>query len=183
MAITISGYLNRSANIFQAGNDSTGFGFTLGVQYYDRETKQKEWTNYKVAVFAKAPAQVQYYQQTLVEGSFVVVSAGNQKIDSYEGQNGTRLSIELIDAKVDQIVSGQKKPQQQGQGGFQQQQQQVNQQIQQPQQPQQPQQQQQQGGFQQQQPQQQGGFQQQPQQGGTVNPMKPPVDFDDDIPF
>lgn len=170
MAITISGYLNRSANVFQAG-ESTGFGFTIGVQYYDRETKQKEWTNYKIAVFAKAPAQVQYYQQTLVEGSFVVVSAGNQKIDSFEGQNGTKLSIELIDAKVDQIVSGQKKPQQQSQGGFQQQQQQVNQQIQQqqsqPQQQVQSQQQQPQYNHQQAQPQQQ--LQQQ--------------NFDDDIPF
>ncbi|MBE0364893.1 single-strand DNA-binding protein [Pseudoalteromonas ulvae UL12] len=44
----------------------------------------------------------------------------------------------------------------------------------------------QQGGFNPQQGQQQGGFAPKPQnapQGGASNPMEPPIDFDDDIPF
>jgi len=42
MSTTITGKLNKAANEFQAG-ESVGFGVRVGVQYYDRETKQKEW--------------------------------------------------------------------------------------------------------------------------------------------
>ena len=39
MATTITGKLNDNAREFQAGA-YTGFGFRLGKQYYDRETKR-----------------------------------------------------------------------------------------------------------------------------------------------
>ena len=111
MSTTITGKLNKPANKFQAG-ESTGFGMRLGVQYYDRETKQKEWTNYEFLVFAKAPQQVQFYQQALIEGAVVEVTAASQKIKEFQGQNGTSLSIELIDAKLGLVHTGQQ-PQQQ----------------------------------------------------------------------
>jgi len=124
MSTTITGKLNKAANQFQAG-ESTGFGMRLGVQYYDRETKQKEWTNYEFVVFAKAPQQVQFYQQALIEGAVVEVTAASQKIKEFQGQNGTSLSIELIDAKLGLVHTGQQ-PQQQAP---QQQPQQLNQQA------------------------------------------------------
>lgn len=43
MATTVTIKLNKPANVFQAG-ESTGFGIRGGVRYYDRETKQNEWT-------------------------------------------------------------------------------------------------------------------------------------------
>lgn len=43
MATTVTFKLNKDATQFNAG-DSIGFGVRGGVQYYDRETKQKEWT-------------------------------------------------------------------------------------------------------------------------------------------
>jgi len=70
MSTTITGKLNKTATQFQAG-DSTGFGVRIGVKYYDRETKQSEWTNYECVIFAKAQAQIQFYQQALVEGSIL----------------------------------------------------------------------------------------------------------------
>ena len=73
MSTTITGKLNKPASQFAAG-ESTGFGLRLGVKYYDRETKGDAWTNYEAVVFAKAPAQVQFYQQVLVEGAIVKVS-------------------------------------------------------------------------------------------------------------
>jgi len=103
MATTITGKLNKEASVFQAGQDSTGFGLRIGVQYYDRETKQKEWTNYECAIFAKNGHQADFYKSALVAGSIVEVSGQQQKIKSFEGQNGTMLSIELIDAKVGYI--------------------------------------------------------------------------------
>ena len=68
MSISVTGKLNKAANQFQA-KDSKGFGVRLGVQFYNRETKQKEWTNYEAVIFAKAGAQADFYQSSLVEGS------------------------------------------------------------------------------------------------------------------
>lgn len=99
MATTVTGKLNKAASQFQAG-DSTGFGLRFGVKYYDRETKSDAWTNYECAVFAKAPAQVQFYQQALVEGAIVEVSGDKIKIRQFQGQNGLVLSVELLDAKL-----------------------------------------------------------------------------------
>jgi hypothetical protein len=99
MATTITGKLNKSANQFQAG-ENTGFNINVGVRYYDRETKSDQWTNYSAVIFAKAPAQIQFYQQVLVEGAVVEVSGDKLKIRQFQGQNGLSLSIELLDAKL-----------------------------------------------------------------------------------
>ena len=99
MSTTITGKLNKAATQFQAG-ESTGFGLRLGVKFYDRDTKSDQWTNYEAVVFAKAPAQVQFYQQALVEGAIVEVSGDKLKIRQFQGNNGLSLSIELLDAKL-----------------------------------------------------------------------------------
>lgn len=151
MAHSILVKLNKAANEFQAG-ESVGFNVRGGVQYYDRKTKQKEWTNYTAVIFAKAPAQIDFYRSALVEGAAVELCGKQQKIDVFQGQNGAINSIELIDAWIGSIyqTAGQA-PQQQAQQ-YQQAPQQAPQyqqaqpqqyqqpQYQQPQQPQQPQQ-------------------------------------------
>ncbi len=112
MAHTITGKLNKAATQFQAG-ESTGFGIRIGVKYYDRETKKDEYCNYEAVIFAKAPAQVQFYQNVLVEGAIVEVSGDKQKIRQYQGQNGLSLSIELLDAKLGFVFSPNQQPSQQ----------------------------------------------------------------------
>jgi len=99
MSITITGKLNEAANEFQAG-ESIGFGMRLGEKYYDRDTQQNEWTNYKFVVFAKNPNQINFYRDALQKGAVVEVTGKRQKIDKYEGQNGLSLSIEIIDASL-----------------------------------------------------------------------------------
>lgn len=134
MATTIVGKLNKAATQFQAG-ESTGFGIRLGVKFYDREAKADAWTNYEAVIFAKAPAQVQFYQQVLVEGAVVEVSGDKQKIRQFQGNNGLSLSIELLDAKLGFVNAPQQPPAQQPQQQRQQpqpQQQSYNQQRQQP---------------------------------------------------
>lgn len=111
MATTITSKLNQAASQFQAG-DSTGFGIRLGVQYYDRETQSKQWTNYECAIFAKNPNQISFLQANLVEGAIVEVTGQQEKIKSFDGQNGQKLSIELIDAKIGYIHSGLQQDQQ-----------------------------------------------------------------------
>lgn len=90
--------LNRPANEFQAG-ESVGFGIGGGVRYYDRATQQKEWTNYKAVVFAKAGNQADFYRQALIENAVVEIGAKQQKISEYNGN----YSIEFIDAWVGSI--------------------------------------------------------------------------------
>lgn len=115
MATTITGKLNKAATQFQAG-ESTGFGLRLGVKFYDRETKSDQWTNYEAVVFAKAPAQVQFYQQALVEGAIVEVSGEKCKIRQFQGNSGLSLSIEILDAKLGAVFAPQgQAPQQQRQ--------------------------------------------------------------------
>jgi single-strand DNA-binding protein len=106
MATTVTGKLNKPASQFQAG-ESTGFGLRLGVKFYDRETKTDQWTNYEAAVFAKAPAQIQFYQSALVEGAIVEVSGDKLKIRQFQGNNGLSLSIELLDAKLGAVFAPQ----------------------------------------------------------------------------
>ena len=134
MSTTITGKLNNNANEFQAG-ESAGFGFGIGVQYYDRESKSKQWTNYEGALFSNNQNQIDYLRNNLVSGSVITITAKTEYVKSYDGQNGLRLSIGLNDCSLDYVVnsSHQQAPsqsQQQApqQGGYQQQPQQNNQQ-------------------------------------------------------
>jgi len=112
MSCTITGKLNKAANQFQAG-DSTGFSVRLGVKYRDPKTKQDEWTNYQAVIFAKAPGQIQFYQNALIEGAVIEVTCEQLKIDSYDGTNGTMLSIDMLNARLGYVFSGTQQPQQQ----------------------------------------------------------------------
>ena len=99
MSTTITIKLNKDATQFQAG-ESTGFGLRGGVQYYDRETKAKEWTNYEAVIFAKNPNVVQFYQDVLRAGSVIELTGTKQKIKQFQGNNGLSLSIELLEASI-----------------------------------------------------------------------------------
>jgi len=112
MATTITGKLNKDARQFQAG-DSTGFGVRLGVKYQDPKTKQDDWCNYSAVVFAKSPGQIQFYQQSLVEGSVVEVFCEKQSIEQYQGANGLQLSINMLNARLGYVHTGQQPSQQQ----------------------------------------------------------------------
>jgi len=159
---SVTGKLNQAANQFQAG-ESVGFGIRLGVKYRDPKTKQDEWTNYQAAIFAKSPGQIAFYQQALVEGAIVTVTAEQLKIDSFESQTGTKLTIDMLNARIGYVYNPNQQPaQQSAQQGYQQ-----------PQQIQQPQQGYMQPNGQPMNPQQVQQMQQQPMQNG-MNPNDPP---------
>ena len=136
MAHTITGKLNKAATQFQAG-ESTGFGLRLGVKFYDRQAKADAWTNYEAVVFAKAPAQVKFYQDALVEGAIVEISGDKLAIKQFQGQNGLSLSIELLDAKLGFVHAPNQQQSSNGQANPQPQRQAPQQGYQQPMQPQQ----------------------------------------------
>ncbi|WP_410696696.1 hypothetical protein [Citrobacter freundii] len=105
MAHSITVRLNKAAREFQAG-ENIGFNIRAGVQYYDRQSKQKEWTNYIAAVFAKPDAQADYYRNVLVEGGIVEITGENIKVDVYQGQNGQSITLELLNARIGFATNG-----------------------------------------------------------------------------
>jgi hypothetical protein len=105
MAHTITARLNKAAREFQAG-ENIGFNIRMGVQYYDRQKKQKEWTNYSAAIFAKPGPQADYYRSVFVEGGIVEITGENIKLDIYDGQNGQSITLELLNARVGFATSG-----------------------------------------------------------------------------
>jgi single-strand DNA-binding protein len=109
MSISVTGKLNKPANEFQAGA-SKGFGFRLGVKFYNRETKEDEWTNYEAVVFAKEGAQANFYKQVLVKGSIVEVSGSGCHIRTFNGNNGPVNSIAILDAKLGFMFSTENSP-------------------------------------------------------------------------
>jgi len=91
--------LNENAQEFQAG-EYTGFGIRTGVKYQDRN-KQDQYTNYKAAIFAKSPAQVDFYRANLIKGALVVVTAEKQEVELFTKQSGeTVAAIKLLNANV-----------------------------------------------------------------------------------
>ena len=104
MSTTITGKLNNNANEFQAG-ESTGFGFRLGVQYYDRTSKQKEWTNYEGVLFSGNDNQISFLRDNLVEGSVITISAKTLQIKTFDGESGQKITIGLNDCNLDYVVN------------------------------------------------------------------------------
>lgn len=112
MGVSVTGKLNKAATQFQAG-DSVGFGVRVGQKFYCRESKKDEWCNFEAVIFAKAPAQIQFYQQVLVEGAVIEISGDKQRIKQFQGQNGLQLSIEILDAKLGYVFNPNQQPAQQ----------------------------------------------------------------------
>jgi len=96
---TVPFRLKENAQEFNAG-EYTGFGIRTGVKYQDRN-KQDQWTNYKAAIFAKSPAQVDFYRANLIKGALVVVTAEKQEVELFTKQSGeTVAAIKLLNANV-----------------------------------------------------------------------------------
>ena len=149
----VSGEL-RKAPYVQSGIGQDGqsvlFIVELSEMTKNRQTDDKQYTNYRASLFAKG-GQVDYYNSVLVEGNFIVVSGEKLTIDVSQCGKYTKLNME--NARLTNA-------------GYIQQQQQQHQ----PQHNQAP----QQGGFAPQgqahgQPQNQGGFAPQPQGGFNSN--------------
>jgi hypothetical protein len=101
MSHSITIRLQNPAQEFDAGT-SVGFRVKGGVKFLDPKSKSEDYTNYEAALFVSKnnAAQVDFYRKMLVADSIVEVSAKDQAIRSYEGQNGTKYYIELINASA-----------------------------------------------------------------------------------
>jgi len=106
MSTTITGKLQRAANEFKAG-ENIGFGFKLGVRYYDFQEKKNNYTNYDIVIFCKEGNQAQFYRDSLIEDSIVEVTAESERIKKDEYRGKEYISIALNNAKIGYINSPQ----------------------------------------------------------------------------
>ena len=74
---------------------STMFIIELSEMVKDRQTGEKNYTNYSAAIFAKSPAQIDYYNTSLVEGNYVVVNCEKLKVDVNISKKDGRQHITL----------------------------------------------------------------------------------------
>jgi len=127
---------------------STMFIVELSEVIKDRQTGEKQYTNYSAAIFAKTAAQIGYYNTSLVEGNFIVVNCEKLKVDVNESNGKQYIKLQMEGARLEgaKYIENNQQAAPQQQGGY-------SQQAPQQQAPQQ-------GGFvnQGQTPQQQGGY-------------------------
>lgn len=91
MSHSVTGKLNKDARQHQNQSGMTFF-VSLGQQSYNHKTKQREWTNYEAALFAKEN-QIQYYADNLRAGAVIAVSGDALLVDN-DQQYGVKLHIQ-----------------------------------------------------------------------------------------
>ena len=80
---------------------STMFIIELSEMIKDRQTGEKLYTNYSAAIFAKSPAQIDYYNTSLVEGNFVVVNCEKLKVDVSESNGKQYIKLQMENARLE----------------------------------------------------------------------------------
>jgi single-strand DNA-binding protein len=100
---TVTGKLNKDAKQFAAG-EYTGFNIRVGVKFYDRETKDNQWTNYSAVIFSNNQSQIQFLQGALVAGSVVELFGESIKVDTFTKDDGqTLITLELNNSRLGYI--------------------------------------------------------------------------------
>ncbi len=110
MGTTVTGKLNKAANQHPNASGVTFF-VEIGEQNYNHKTKQKEWTNYSCALFAK-DSQIEFYTGALVAGAIVSVSCTGLLIDMPTDPK-YKPRLQMQEAKLEFVDSPANAPQQQ----------------------------------------------------------------------
>ncbi len=80
---------------------TTMFIIELSEMIRDRQTGEKNYTNYSAAIFAKSPAQIDYYNTSLVEGNYVVVNCEKLKVDVSESNGKQYIKLQMENARLE----------------------------------------------------------------------------------
>jgi len=107
----------RKAPFVKVLQDSTMFAVELSEMIKDYKTGEKTYTNYKAILFAKSEAHVAHYNQTLVEGNFIVLTADKLKVEVSPCGQYTKLFMDNARLEGSGFIQGnqQSAPQQQQQ--------------------------------------------------------------------
>lgn len=125
----VHGELRKAPFIKQLA-ESTMYALELSEMIKDYKTGDKTYTNYKAILFAKSDAHIAHYNNTLVEGNFIVLTSDKLKIERSECGQYIKLFMDNARLEGSGYIQPQA-PQQQQQSGYQKQAQQATQQAQQ----------------------------------------------------
>ena len=76
------------------GGESTMYILELSEVIKDYKTSEKTYTNYSAMLFASSPAHIAHYNNTLVEGNFIVLTSDKLKIEVSECGKYTKLGMD-----------------------------------------------------------------------------------------
>lgn len=105
------------------------YGVEMSESWKDFKTGERQYSNYRVTLFASSPAAQQYYDEVLVKGSIVSFSAEKLQVNQREHNGTNYITLEMVNAKLDfanaeESSNGQSSAPRQQQGQHQQQRQQ-----------------------------------------------------------
>lgn len=103
MATTITARIKDAANQHALGDGAVMFFVNMGKQTYNRKVREKVWTNYTAALYAKQ-TQVEFYTNSLVAGAVISVTCKDLIIDMPENPNH-KPRLEMVDASLDGAFS------------------------------------------------------------------------------
>ena len=103
MSTTITARIKDAANQHALGDGAVMFFVNMGKQTYNRKTKEKVWTNYTAALYAKQ-TQVDFYTSCLVAGAVVSITCKDLIIDMPTDPNH-KPRLEMVDASLDGAFS------------------------------------------------------------------------------
>ena len=109
----------RKAPFVKVLAESTMFAVELSEMIKDYKTGEKVYTNYKAILFAKSEAHVNHYNNTLVEGNFIVLTSEKLKVEVSPCGQYTKLFMDNARVEGSGFIKQNQAPQQ-AQGGFQQ---------------------------------------------------------------
>ena len=107
MTVSVTGKLNKAANIHLLDSGDAIVGFKIGKKEYDRKNKKAVWVNYSAGVYVKAN-QLDFYQKVTGEGSVVCLSGTGVVPRTWTNQNTGQenIDLEIVDANMEQAYTG-----------------------------------------------------------------------------
>lgn len=100
----ISGLL-RKAPFIKSGvgqdGQSTMYAVELSEKIQGWNGAQDTYTNYKALLFAKTPKAIEFYNKSLSEGSFIVLSCDKLKVEQRDHNGQTYITLVMDNPKLD----------------------------------------------------------------------------------
>ena len=106
MSTTVTGKLNKAANIKNLDSGDAIFIIGIGKKEYNRQEKTEVWANYSAALYVKQN-QFDYHSRMLVENAIVSISGDGILPRIWQTQSGeNRIDLQLVNPRLEYAATG-----------------------------------------------------------------------------
>lgn len=105
MGFTVTGKLNKAAEVHEAQKGGAVYRVSIGKKEFDRVSKESVWVNYSAGLYA-SEKQRSYYDQVLVKGAVISVSANSLIPNIWQGNDGQKVYLNLEGASLEYAATG-----------------------------------------------------------------------------